>query len=348
MVNVGIVGIGFMGLIHYLAYQRISGARVAAIASRDPKKLAGDWRGIKGNFGPAGSQMDLGNVRRYAELDTLLSDSTIDLVDICLPPALHAEAAIAALRAGKHVLCEKPMALNSKDAARMMAAAEKAGRLLMVAHVLPFFPEYAFALAAIQSGRYGRLLGGHFRRIISDPLWIKDFYDPDQVGGPVIDLHVHDAHFIRAIAGMPQAVFSSGRLRPGTEVVEFVNTQFLYPAGGPTITAASGVIHQQGRGFAHGYEIYLEKGTLLFDFAALADGAQATPLTVLGKGGKVTRPALGASDPLDGFVAELKEACRAVQRGQPSSTLSGELARDALVLCERQSRSVRTGKIVRM
>ena len=67
MLKVGIVGIGFMGMIHYLAYQQVRGAKVTAIATRDKKKLAGDWRGIKGNFGPPGTQMDLRGVRGYAD-----------------------------------------------------------------------------------------------------------------------------------------------------------------------------------------------------------------------------------------------------------------------------------------
>lgn len=347
MVNVGIVGIGFMGLIHYLAYQRLRGARVTAICSRDAKKLAGDWRGIKGNFGPEGTQMDLGRIARYKDFAEILADDKVQLVDICLPPALHAEAAIAALRAGKHVLCEKPMALTAKEAGRMTIAAEKAGRQLMVAHVLPYFAEYAFALRAIRTGKYGKLLGGHFKRVISDPLWLKDFYDPKIVGGPLVDLHVHDAHFIRLVAGMPQAVFTTGRMHAGG-VAEFVSSQFVYEQGGPAITATSGVIRQQGRSFTHGYEIYLERGTIFFDFAAMADGAQATPLTVLTKDGRVERPKLAEEDSIDGFVAELKEACRAVQTGKPSDVLGAALARDALILCECQARSLREGKVVRV
>src|SRR5689334_18182512 len=113
MINVGIVGIGFMGLIHYLAYQRVRGAKVAAVVSRDPKKRAGDRRGIKGNFGPEGTKMDLRGVQGYVELNELLADPKIDLVDICLPPALHASAAIAALQAGKHVIVEKPIGLTT-------------------------------------------------------------------------------------------------------------------------------------------------------------------------------------------------------------------------------------------
>ena len=56
---IGIAGIGFMGMTHYLAYQKIRGAKVAALCEQDPKRLAGDWRTIKGNFGPQGQIMDL-------------------------------------------------------------------------------------------------------------------------------------------------------------------------------------------------------------------------------------------------------------------------------------------------
>ncbi|MGD9647636.1 MAG: Gfo/Idh/MocA family oxidoreductase [Pirellulales bacterium] len=346
MIRVGIVGIGFMGMIHYLAWQRVRGAKVAAISTRDKKRLAGDWRGIQGNFGPAGTQMDLARVRRYAEVGELLADPEIDLVDICLPPALHERVACAALAAGKHVLCEKPIALSLAEAEAMRRAAEKARRLLLVAHVLPFFPEFAAALKLVQGGRHGSLLGGHFQRIISDPLWIKDFYDPRAVGGPVVDLHIHDAHFIRLLAGMPQAVASTGRLRG--DVVEFVNTQFHYGDGGPVITATGGVIRQQGRPFTHGFEIYLERATLIYDFAAFATEPARTPLTVLSANGKVTQPKLGSDDPLDVFAAELGEAARSIKKHEPSPLLAGELACDALRLCQRETESVRKGRPVRV
>src|SRR5207249_168897 len=142
------------------------GVKVAALWSRDPKKRAGDWRGIHGNFGPSGTQMDLGHLQTYAEYDDLLNDSEIDLIDICTPTHLHAPMALEALRRGKHVLVEKAIALELRDADAMLKAAVRARRLLMVAHVLPFFPEFAWAAQAIQGGEYGQLLGGHFKRVI--------------------------------------------------------------------------------------------------------------------------------------------------------------------------------------
>jgi predicted dehydrogenase len=169
MVRIGIVGVGFMGMIHYLASMKLRGAKVTAICSRDAKKLAGDWRGIHGNFGPPGTQMDLAKVKRYADFDDLLGDDEIDLVDVCTPTILHEDMAVAALKAGKHVLVEKAIAMDTKGAEAMLKAAARAKRLLMVGHVLPFFPEFAWAAEAIRGGAYGRLLGGHFRRIISKP-----------------------------------------------------------------------------------------------------------------------------------------------------------------------------------
>src|SRR5438876_6563964 len=116
MVRIGIVGIGFMGMIHYLAAQKLRDAKVTALCSRDPKKLAGDWRGIQGNFGPPGEVMDLGGLKKYDRLDALLADPEIDLVDVCTPTLQHPAMALAALKAGKHVLVEKSIALDPKDA----------------------------------------------------------------------------------------------------------------------------------------------------------------------------------------------------------------------------------------
>ena len=347
MINVGIAGLGFMGMIHYLAYQRLRGAKVSAICEQDPVRRSGDWRTIKGNFGPPGAVMDLKGIKQYAELDEMLADPTLDVIDVCLPSSWHADVTVKALKAGKHVLCEKPIALKPADAKRMVDAAAAADRLLMIGHVLPFFPEYNFAYKAITSGKYGKLQGGHFKRIISDPLWVAHYFDPNVIGGPMLDLHVHDAHFIRLVCGMPRAVQAVGRMRG--EVVERFQSQFLFEDPGMVVSAASGVVAQQGRAFTHAFEIYLEKATLLFDFAVIDDKpVVAMPLTVLADKGKVVRPELGASDPLDGFTAELNEMVRAVRAQKPSAMLAGELARDAVVICQKETQSVLTGRTVKI
>ena len=89
MLKVGIAGLGFMGWIHWLAYQKTEGVEVAAICTPEAHRRAGDWTDIKGNFGPPGEKVDLSNVRTYETLEELFADEQLDFVDICLPPAMH-------------------------------------------------------------------------------------------------------------------------------------------------------------------------------------------------------------------------------------------------------------------
>jgi predicted dehydrogenase len=326
-----------MGMIHYLAAQKVRGACVAAIASRDAKKLRGDWRGIKGNFGPPGAQMDLRGVKCFADFEELVADPDIDLVDICTPTHLHAGMAITALEAGKHVLVEKAIALHTGSADAMLKAAKRAGRLLMVAHVLPFFPEFAFAAEAVKTRQYGAMLGGHFKRVISRPDWSADIGDASKTGGPAVDLHIHDTHFIGLLAGVPAKVFSAG-VAAADGSVEYLTTQYLYGSDGPAISCSSGAVAMNGRPFVHGFEIYLENATLQYESGSM-------PLTVFT--GKAKQPRLrGSADPLDAFAAEIRTAVESVQAGKESQLLSGQLARDALALCQKECQSVRTGKVV--
>lgn len=347
MIKVGLVGVGFMGWTHWLGYKHVGGVKVAAISTRNKKRRSGDWRGIQGNFGPPGEKVDLTDVHAHEHYHDLLEDPDIDVVDLCLPPHLHAAATIEALRAGKHVFCEKPMALTTTECRRMVKEADKAGKQLLIGHVLPFFPEYAHARKVIDSGRYGKLLGGHFKRVISDPSWIKDFYDPERVGGPLIDLHVHDAHLIRLLFGMPSSLISRGRMRK--KVVEYCETFFGFEKNPKlVVSATSGVINQQGRPFTHAFEIHLEQATLHYDFAAFSDSAELMPLKIVTDKGKVLRPKLGDGDPIKAFESEIKEMVTSIRSGKPSPLLSGELARDAITLCHKQTDSVTKGRVVKI
>jgi hypothetical protein len=135
------------------------------------------------------------------------------------------------------------------------------------------------------------------------------------------------------------------------DTVEYCNTLFQFADPSLAVSASSGVINQQGRPFIHGFEIHLERATMFFEFAVLGDGAGnlVTPLTVLTADGKVVRPELPAGDPmLAAFVAEIDEVAKCAAANRPSSLLGGDLARDAVVLCHKQTEAVRTGKIVKV
>jgi len=345
MTRIGITGIGFMGMIHFLAAQRAKEARVVALCSRDSRKLAGDWTSIQGNFGPRGTQMDLSGVSRHGDFQALLNDAQVDLVDLCVPNDSHARMAIQALEAGKHVLVEKPIALTTADADRMVAASRAAGKLLMVGHVLPFFPEFAFALEAAESRRYGPLRAAHFLRVIAKPDWSSGIADPERSGGPAIDLHIHDAHFIALLCGTPRAIHSRGVVENGAVV--HLTTQYLYDTENLAVSCTSGAISQAGRPFAHGFELYFEGATVVFEFANLAGEPHAAmPLSVILPDGTVEHPALGSGDPIDAFAHELTAAALAVTSGASTPRLSGKLAREALRICQAEIESVKTRKLI--
>ncbi len=156
----------------------------------------------------------------------MLADPRVDLVDLCVPNDQHAPMAIQALKAGKPVLVEKPIALSIDEADAMVAASRQAGKPLMVAQVLPFVPEFAFALEAVRSGRYGQLRAAHFTRVISKPDWSSEIADASRSGGPAIDLHIHDTHFIGLLCGVPRAVHSRGVVEDGAVV--HLTTQYLF------------------------------------------------------------------------------------------------------------------------
>ena len=329
----GIVGVGFMGWIHYLAYQRSNQAELVAFCSRNEAKRRGDWTGIQGNFGPPGENIDVSGLNVYDSLDAMLADDSIDLIDICLPPSLHADAIEKCIAAGKKVLCEKPLALSAGEA-RRLASLGKPGDV-MVAHVLPFMPEFGLLIEAAEDGRFGKPVAGRFKRTISPPDWIPNFYESDQVGGPLIDLHVHDAHLIRLLFGMPVSVHTSC-IRHGS-VPRFYETLFEFSSGKP-VSAGGGVIDSPARGFTHGYEVSFEKATIQFEFAAYSDGSTASiPLVILHADGRIERPELGDGDPVTSFVKEIDAAAGSFHSGIVYPALDGNLAADAIQICQWQS-----------
>src|ERR1700687_2225798 len=109
--RVGVIGLGFMGSTHIQALLSIPGAELAAVCSRDETRLSGDLSAVRGNTGGPAAKLNFAGVAKYREITQILDDPSLDAIDICLPTYQHASVAIDALRAGKHVLVEKPMAL---------------------------------------------------------------------------------------------------------------------------------------------------------------------------------------------------------------------------------------------
>lgn len=336
-VNVGIVGLGFMGKMHFDTYAKLKHARVVAICDEDPKKRAGDWSSILGNIGGQGRKVNLSRLHVYAKLGDMLADPAVQVVDVTLPTAFHAKAAIAALGAGKHVICEKPIAIDAGEATRMVKAAKRARRRLFVAHCIRFWPSYVVARDAVRSGRYGRVLTATFRRFSTTPTWSWHNWlqDPKTSGACALDLHIHDADFLLYLFGKPKAVTShGGGLRRGR--IDHIVTSYDY-GDGRLITAEGAWEYAAGYPFSMSFTIAMEKATLVM-----------TPdlrLHLYRLKGKPTELPVPQGD---GYSAELKHFIDCLRRSQPSPVVSPESALASVKLIEDEVRSARFGRPVRV
>src|SRR5439155_26411436 len=139
---------------------------------------------------------------------------------------------------------------------------------------------------------------------------------------------------IGLLAGVPKQVFAVGREDGGA--VSYLTTSYLYGSGGPALSCSSGAVAMKARPFVHGYELYLERATLVYESGSCA-------LTVLHADGKSEQPTLAVGDPVEAFTNEVQTAVVGAQTGKMPELLSGQLARDALVMCLNECESVHTG-----
>jgi predicted dehydrogenase len=339
-VRVAVVGLGMMGATHFKAYQAIPEAQVVAVCDVSGRKRSGDWSGALGNIdtGAAG-RTDLSAMRVYDDLAKLAADPDVDVVDVCVPTFQHADMAIQALEAGKHVFCEKPMARTSADAGRIIAAAQRAGRRLAVGHVLRFWPEYVMIKEMIDSGRHGRVRGARLGRFSARPLWSWDGWllDERRSGGCPLDLHIHDADAVQWWFGPPRRVSAVGAEDDGG-CMEHIVAAYHYDDGPATVVAEGGWDYPQS------YPFRME-ASVVFERAAVEFSTAATPTlrVFLPEAGAVETP---DAPKHDGYTEELRYFIGCVAAGRAPERIAPEAARAAVALVEAEVEAARTGRTV--
>jgi len=264
MIRVGVIGLGMMGLTHLQVYAKRTDAKVVAIAERNPGRLSGQSRAAGNIAGLAGGGFDPASVKTYADGMELIRDPEVDLVDICLPTPAHFEHVKAALKRGKHVLVEKPLARTSKDAFRLARLAEKSKRIAMCAMCMRFWPGWTWLKDAIANKTFGNVKAATFRRLSSHPG--GPIYSSGELsGGAALDLHIHDTDFIQYCFGPPKAVISRGYSHV-TDAIDHIVTQYVYDDV-PLVLAEGSWAMAPGFGFSMQYTVNFERGTAIFDLS---------------------------------------------------------------------------------
>ncbi len=340
-VNVGIIGLGFMGTTHLDIYRQSGKAVITAIADVDPAKRKGDIRTVIGNIsgGDNTRRLDLNNVQIYTDGMQLIGDPAVDLVDICVPVHLHTQYALAALAAGKHVLCEKPLARCSRDADRITAAARQAKAKFMTGMCIRFWPEYRHACDFITSGQAGAIRSATFKRVspdINGNGWENWFMNAGLSGGAILDLHLHDVDFIRALMGMPRTVTAFGaRGIRSNGGIDHVMARFDF-GDGALVTAEGGWAPAKGTPFEMSFQIVCDNTTLRL----AADG-----YSLIHEDGRVERPQPSTARHPTGWHVEIDHLLDCILNDTPPQVPLNEVV-DSIRLVEAEMESIENNKTI--
>lgn len=324
-VKVGIIGCGMISGMHLRAFKSLPDVEVVACADVDIERAR-----------QRASEFDIPHV--FKDYKELLRMDEIDAVSICTPHALHAPIAIEALKAGKHVLCEKPMATNAKDAAEMIKAARKAGKLLEVAIRNRFSPIVQFAKRLVDEGMLGNVyyaegsIGGR-RRI---PGWGNSGFIRRETagGGVVLDLGVYTIDLLLHLLGQPKPLSVSaitsdaiGKSREAVvdggwywEVddfeVEDFGAAFVRLEGGTVcVLKMAWAMHLDSLG---GTFLLGDKGGLRIEPFELYRDEHRTMVTT-------SFPHLPRPEPFSTLMAQVSAFISAIREGKPSPTPPEEI-----------------------
>jgi predicted dehydrogenase len=337
-VNVAVVGLGFMGATHLRAYLQNKSTRVVAVCDAVRLPVNGVLAGVAGNVKSTGD-INLGpKVKVCRKLEEVLADPEVELVDLCTPTPLHPEQSIAALKAGKHVLCEKPLARTSAAAREILKAAARARGFIMPAMCMRFWPGWSWLKVAVAKRSYGKVLSARFRRLSEMPGWSAQgtYGGGTDLGGALFDLHIHDTDFVQYLFGRPASVYSTGVTGAGGSINHVV-TQYNYSKGPIVYAEGSWLL---AKGFSMAYALHCERATLDFD---LARGAEAMQVIEMGKAPRVV-----TYQGPDGYSAEVNYIVDCVRSGRRPAIVTARDGLTALEICEAEEKSVRTGAVVRL
>jgi predicted dehydrogenase len=265
--KVGVIGVGGIARTHFPGWKDSPHAELVALTDLDERTLkrVADEQGVK---------------KTYTKVEDLIADPSLDIIDVCTPNMYHAPLSIAALQAGKHVLCEKPLAPTPADIKKMIAARDKSGKMLMTAQHFRFQGAAKSLKAEIDSGSLGNIYHarGWMLRRAAAPTRSSFTLKKHSGGGPCIDIGVHILDLTLWMMGNPRPVAVSGitqdKLRkiPGTfsiwggalptdwDVEEFAAAFVRFNNGATMVLEVSWLLHHKTQGEDMQMWLYGDKG----------------------------------------------------------------------------------------
>jgi predicted dehydrogenase len=338
-VNIALAGCGFMGSMHAQIYAQLPEARLLAAADLRPSVARAKLE--KAGF----------SVPVYGTTEELLArHPEVAVVDVCTPADAHEADALLALEAGKHLFCEKPLALTLESADRIVAKAAAARTFTQVGHCIRFWPEYRALRDFLREGAGGRLLSLGMQRQAGRPGYsVGDWLNqPSRSGGAALDLHIHDTDFAIALLGLPSAVTSSATFDYSGPAHIF--TVYGYPD--VAVCAEGGWNYPARWGFRMAFQAVFERACIDFDSGKAptlsitwSDRApEPMPFTAPSAGQSKTGE--GNISSLGGYYNELQHFVSSIAAGRaPADATLGD-ARSSLLVALAEIESARIGRTV--
>jgi len=336
-----IVGLGNLVLGQVLpAFGKSQYARPVALVSGDAEKA----RKVAEQYA-----IDPKNIYNYDNYDEMRNNPDIDAVYIALPNSMHHEFTIRAAQAGKHVLCEKPMANSVRECEEMIKACKDAGRKLMIAYRIQYEPNNRLAMKWTREKKYGRarVIEMYNGQNIGDPRQWR-LKKSMSGGGAMPDVGIYCLNTCRFLLGEePQTVFASTYSTPGderfTEVEESMMFQLQFPGGTIASCATSYGVHA-----SRNYRVLADNGGYYgLDPAFSYEGLKMNVNYSEGKEHWDAHPSVGAHDQ---FTLELDHMAQCIQQDKAPYTTGEEGMQDmriieALYLSAAERRPVELAKI---
>ena len=260
MYKVALVGLGGISNTHLPVWKELDDCELVAVCDTRPE------------------QMDAyPDARHYTDFYEMLEKEKLDILDICVPTFLHTKFALAAMKKGIHVLCEKPVSMEVGDVELLYRTAEENHVKFMVAQCIRFWPEYVLLKEIYDTGRYGKLLSGEMERLGCYPKWSWDGWmmDEPRSGFVPFDLHIHDLDFVVYAFGAPVKV---DHFRSKQKDQDFLHAVYSYP---------DFFISAEASWFAAPYPFHM---SFRFQFEEAVVAYEGAKLSIYQRDGKVVCP----------------------------------------------------------